>query len=112
MATVLTKDVLSYRVKRGPSVYTCSLDAQGAFDSVPHETLFAKALGIVPDHCWVTLVAWYQSIVVRVKWGNKLSNHISVQKGTRQGGLSSPFLLNVFTRILSIFYQRPQVDYV
>ena len=33
---------------------------------------------------------------VTVKWADKLSSKIHVNKGTRQGGLSSPFLFNLF----------------
>ena len=36
MATSLANDVFSYFTKRGSPVYTCSLDAEGAFDAVPH----------------------------------------------------------------------------
>ena len=42
------------------------------------------------------MVHWYSSITVRIKWNDKLSDSIKVCKGTRQGGLSSPFLFNVF----------------
>lgn len=96
MAAVLTNDVINYSVNRGSPVYTCALDAEGAFDAIPHEILFQKAIGVVPDHCWVVLVTWYKTITVQVKWRNQLSDHIKVGKGTRQGGLSSPFLFNLF----------------
>ena len=33
---------------------------------------------------------------MQIKWGSALSEPISVHKGTRQGGLSSPFLFNLF----------------
>ena len=78
----------------------CSLDAEGAFDSIPHHVLFRKAMGAVPDHCWRILVYWYGCLSVQVKWGNSLSVSINVNKGTRQGGLSSPLLFNVFYRDL------------
>ena len=40
MATSLANDVIQYCTKRGSPVYTCSLDAEGAFDAVPHAILF------------------------------------------------------------------------
>ena len=100
MAAVLAQDVISYCKSRGSPVYACSLDAQGAFDAVPHEILFRKALGVIPDHSWAMMVSWYRSITVQVKWGNQLSSHIVISKGTRQGGLSSPFLFNLFYKDL------------
>ena len=33
---------------------------------------------------------------MQIKWGSELSEPISVHKGIRQGGLSSPFLFNLF----------------
>ena len=100
MAAVLAQDVISYCKSRGSPVYACSLDAQGAFDAVPHEILFRKALGVIPDHSWAMMVSWYRSITVQVKWGNQLSSHFVISKGTRQGGLSSPFLFNLFYKDL------------
>ena len=37
---------------------------------------------------------------VKVKWAGKLSSPFRVEKGTRQGGLTSPFLFNVFYKEL------------
>ena len=67
MATSLANDVFSYCTKRGSPVYTCLLDAEGAFDAVPHSVLFKKALNVIPDHCWRVMVHWYISITVRIK---------------------------------------------
>ena len=51
MAVSLVNDVISYCTERGSPVYTCSLDAQGAFDAIPHAVLFQKAMDVLPDHC-------------------------------------------------------------
>ena len=40
--------------------------------------------------------AWYSKLTVQVKWCGTLSSTIEVGVGTRQGGLSSPFLFNLF----------------
>ena len=81
-------------------LFTCSLDAEGAFDAVLHSVLFKKALSVIPDHCWRVMVHWNRSITVRIKRDGKLSDSIKVCKGTHQGGLSSPFPLQL---ILSRF---------
>ena len=96
MAAALAHDVTHYSTKRGSAVYMCSLDAQGAFDELPHPILFNKCIDVVPDHCWRILVRWYSDLSVRIRWGNDLSELMPVTKGTHQGGLSSPFLFNVF----------------
>ena len=42
MATALFHDVISYSTTRGSVVYSCSLDAEGTFDAIPHCVLFAR----------------------------------------------------------------------
>ena len=96
MATSLANDVLKYCTKCGSPVYTCSLDAEGTLEAVPHAILFQKAINVIPDHCLVKMVKWYRSISVHVKWVSILSEPIKICKGTRQVGLSSPFLFNIF----------------
>ena len=71
-----------------------SLDAEGAFDGLPHPVIFYKAIDVIPDIYWRILVHWYQNLTVC--WGNYISEDIRVRMGTRQGGLSSPFLFNLF----------------
>jgi hypothetical protein len=95
MAAALTHDVLDYCVSNGSPVYVCSLDAEGAFDSIPHSILFKKAMCVIPTMYWRILLYWYARLVVQIKWGNELSGIIHIWKGTRQGGLSSPFLFNL-----------------
>ena len=73
-----------------------SLDAEGAFDAIPHSILFYKAAAVLPKHCWHVMHTWYSKLTVQVKWCGTLSSTIEVGVGTRQGGLSSPFLFNLF----------------
>ena len=96
MAASLTHDVISYFVSHGSPVYACSLDAEGAFDALPHPVIFYKAIDVIPDIYWRVLVHWYQNLTVCIQWGNYISEDIRVRMGTRQGGLSSPFLFNLF----------------
>ena len=95
-AISLAHDVSAYCDARGTPTYSCSLDAQGAFDALPHAVIFHKAANVLPDHCWRLMRCWYSDMRVRIKWGNQLSAPIPVKIGTRQGGLSSPFLFNLF----------------
>jgi len=96
MAISLTHDVISYNVKRGSPIFACSLDAEGAFDAIPHSILFDKALHVVPDPCWKILYYWCSKITAQVRWNHRLGNSINILIGSRQGGISSPFLFNIF----------------
>ena len=49
MAASLTHDVINYFVSHGSPVYACSLDAEGAFDALPHPVIFYKAIDVIPD---------------------------------------------------------------
>ena len=96
IATALLNDVTTYCNTRGSAVYTCTLDAEGAFDAIPHSILFYKAAAVLSKHCWHVMHTWYSKLTVQVKWCGTLSSTIEVGVGTRQGGLSSPFLFNLF----------------
>ena len=96
IATALLNDVTTYCNTRGSAVYTCSLDAEGAFDAIPHSIIFYKAAAVFPKHCWHLMHTLYSKLTVQVKWCGTLGSTIEVGVGTRQGGLSSPFLFNLF----------------
>lgn len=100
MAIALAHDVGMYSMANGSPMYICSLDAEGAFDSIPHSILFYKALDVLPDHCWKVMHHWYTNMCVKIKWNKQRSKSIMVQCGTRQGGLTSPFLFNLFYKDL------------
>ena len=46
------------------------------------------------------MVNWYSDLYAKIKWNNQLSEAIPILKGTRQGGLSSPVLFNMFYKSL------------
>ena len=96
MATALVNDVVSYTNTRGSTVYTCSLDADGAFVVIPHCVIFEKASSVLPEHCWHIMVNWYNRLTVQVKWCQKLSTKTDECIGTRQGGISSPGGISYF----------------
>ena len=98
-AISLSHDVAAYCNSKGSSVFLCGLDAEGAFDGIPHPVLFNKAMNVVPDDSWRLLYYWYKNITVQIRWGS-LGKSIEVCKGTRQGGLTSTSLFNLFYKDL------------
>ena len=74
IAIALVNDVKLYCNSKNSAVYSCSLDAEGAFDAIPHSVLFAKTSTALPDHCWHVMVKWYKRLSVQIKWCNQLSS--------------------------------------
>jgi len=95
MGVCLTNDVCDYMIANGSKAYICSLDAQAAFDGISHAVLFHHSRPHLDPACWAALYNWYSNLNVRLLWDNSLSPLIRVNKGTRQGGLSSPMLFNI-----------------
>ena len=100
MATALAHDVMEFCKSAGSAVFLCSLDAEGAYDALPHAVLFDSIKDAVPDICWKVMNHWYQRMCIQVKWNGKLSPSIAVLRGTRQGGLTSPLAFNLFYQTL------------
>ena len=55
MAVTLAHDIGTHFVSNGSNVYYCSLDAEGAFDFLPHSVILNKAMDVVADHVWLLL---------------------------------------------------------
>lgn len=56
VASTLAHDVISHCCYFGSPVYTCSLDAAGAFDCIPHPILFRQCYDVIPYDLWLLLV--------------------------------------------------------
>ena len=96
MATALLRDVIDYSTTRGSVVHSCSLDAESAFDAIPHCILFDKAHLVLPTHCRLVMHEWYSQLTININWRGCYSKDDDVNIGTRQGGLSLHLLFNIF----------------
>ena len=56
-------------------------------------------INIVSDMSWKLLHKWYSCITVQVRW-NKVGKPIPIRKETKQGGVSSPLIFNLFYKDL------------
>jgi len=97
MAITVAHDVCQYSLARGSPVHLASLDAEGAFDFIPHSVLFYKTMDIIPTMSWKLMVYWYGRIKARLVIGRHVDAiDVPIRRGTRQGGLTSPMLFNMF----------------
>ena len=96
MATALLHDVIAYSTTHDNVVYSCSLDAEGAFDAIPHCILFDKAQSVLPSYFWFVMYEWYSQLTINNKWRGCYSKDVDVNIDTRQGRLSSLLLSNIF----------------
>ena len=98
MAIAVAHDVSQYYNSRLSSTFTCSLDAEGTFDHIPHSVIFGKLDGMIPDHMWRLLYRWYDSMYVTVRLNGSLGRRLDVRRGVRQGSIISPWIFNCFYR--------------
>ena len=97
MCTMVLKEVISYYVKNGSSVYCTLLDATKAFDRVEYCKLFRVLLyRKLPVACIQLLANMYTRNVTRVSWNGVCSNRFLVKNGVKQGGVSSPILFCLY----------------
>ena len=80
------------------AVYASAMDLSKAFDLVSWEVLFSELLdrGVSPLalRCFMFIYSNQKCIA---RWGNAFSNTFSVQNGVRQGAVSSPVLICIYT---------------
>jgi len=80
----------------GSPLYLCALDAEKCFDCIWHSGLFFKLMEYLSPASWLFLYRWYRRMKARVRWNGDVSDDFVVTRGTRQGGIISPALFNVF----------------
>ena len=98
MAIAVAHDVSQYYNSRGSSTFKCSLDAERAFDHIPHSVIFDKLDGTMPDQMWRLLYSWYDLMYGTIRLNGSLGRRLDVRRCVRQGSIISPWIFNCFYR--------------
>ena len=93
----LMANFLTERLSRDEHVYVASLDAKGAFDTVPHQGLRDALAGIDMDpYCRRFVNHWIASRRFRIRLLTPMRKSVSgprkITRGLPQGGILSPLL--------------------
>jgi len=90
------KEVINYYANKNSHVFACFIDLTKVFDRVNYWKLFNHLLDDGIDVRLVRLLAhWYASQQVSVLWNNIRSLPFTVNNGTKQGGVLSPYLFTI-----------------
>ena len=86
-----------YADENNSKLYVCFLDSQKAFDKVWHEGLFIKLFEMGIDfYPWKIIVNMHVKLCSYVLFRGFKSEDFNISRGTRQGGVLSPFLFLCF----------------
>ena len=84
-------------MSNGSTVNICALDISKAFDKINAHCLLLKLMKRrIPINFIVIFERWFNSIFVKVRWGQSLSSFYRFLSGIRQGGILSPCLFSIY----------------
>ena len=93
MTSLLLQESVHYAKENGSKLYICFLDAKKAFDKVWHDGLLLKLYERGIDlYIWKVIVSLHANLSSYVLFRGFKSGDLSVTKGTRQGGVISPYM--------------------
>ena len=91
------RKTVEFFVNRDTTVNLCALDLSKAFDKLNRFALFQK---LMDRKCPMVLInildCWYAKNFACVKWEACYSPFVKLLTGTRQGGITSPYLYAVY----------------
>jgi hypothetical protein len=73
-------------------LYLCFMDFSKAFDKLNKNLLLAKLNNKINDLMWMMINNYINSARIVVKCNNKMSKHIDISRGVKQGGPASPHM--------------------
>ena len=91
------RKTVEFFIERESTVNLCALDMSKAFDKMNRHALFIK---LINRKCPLVLInileCWYMKNYACVKWGDSFSPFVHLKTGTRQGGITSPYLFAIY----------------
>ena len=103
----LLKEVISYYLCSNTDVFACALDIKKAFDRVDLIALFRKiSLRKFPPVIVRFIFILYSRLSLCVFWNGAFSKNFVSLNGVKEGGILSPFLLNIFIDDLLLELKR------
>lgn len=97
MTSYLLHESIYYTKENNSKLYVCFLDAQKAFDKVLQEGLFLKLFEMGVDLYFLkVLISLHDHLSSYVLFRGFKSVEFNISRGTRQGGVLSPFLFLCF----------------
>ena len=92
MTSFLVNESVQYAKENNSKLYICFLDAKKAFDKVWHDGLLLKFYERGIDlYIWKVLVSLHANLTSYVLFRGRKSSTFNINRGTRQGGVISPF---------------------
>ena len=97
MCTWMVIEGISYFIRNGSDVFTCTMDMTKAFDMVRHSTLFKKLIDLnFPMIFTRLLMTMYSMQYANVRWDGKLSRQFTINNGIKQGAVLSAILYCIY----------------
>ena len=91
------KDMINYYKNLNTPVFLCFLDIKSCFDLISYNKLFGMLADRgAPKYIIKLLLQWYSGQILRVRWGNAISEGFGMGNGIRQGSCLSPKLFPLY----------------
>ena len=93
----MLKSCVEYYNKYGSNVFVAFLDCSKAFDTVSHYGIFLKLIERNVPLCFLRIIIYlYMNLQSRCQWRGNLGTYFDVLTGTKQGGVISPRIFNLY----------------
>ena len=97
MCTWMVIEGISYFIRNGSEVFTCTMDMTKAFDMVRHSVLFGKMMNQKFSAIFTRLlIRMYTLKYANVCWNGKRSRRFKMNNGVKQGAVLSSILYCIY----------------